>query len=497
MKKISTDELFFMAGEKLEIDNMEGPCEYHNFSEHYEQRKSEMLKRVREDSKKCEVPSEHSVRPVRRRISFRRWSTAAAAAVFALGLSLSAYAYFGHIAPRISQDGNQVSVQMKESLGQTTEDGNTSAELSDLPEEGVEISSVKISVDYVPEGFERIDGESQRCTYTHDGSFGGKGFWVLQETSREIINNYVESYEQSMIGDMEALVLTPQMTDSTSTYRQVIYLFNPQDMVMLMVGSDDPQLSAEELKKVAESVSYEPTGEKIMAYSTSTLPVQKEMTLADRSFDKDQVKDSFLVESYDGQKVQVNVKDISFLDTISGLNKNNFYDSENLENYVETDGTLKDERVVQSYGDNGYPISAVRESVDQKLMLVTLELANDSDQAVEELFLNSFDVLALTDDGEQLVLWENSEDYLDTLEVDGAVYLDGAQNTEGEERVHSFFAVSVPANSTKTVTLGFCIFADEVENSYLSYNSTGGGFSETNNPMFQLYRLDTWKNKEN
>ena len=221
------------------------------------------------------------------------------------------------------------------------------------------------------------------------------------------------------------------------------------------------------------------------------------MTLADRSFDKDQVKDSFLVESYDGQKVQVNVKDISFLDTISGLNKNNFYDSENLENYVETDGTLKDERVVQSYGDNGYPISAVRESADQKLMLVTLELANDSDQAVEELFLNSFDVLALTDDGEQLVLWENSEDHLDTLEVDGAVYLDGAQNTEGEERVHSFFAVSVPANSTKTVTLGFCIFADEVENSYLSYNSTGGGFSETNNPMFQLYRLDTWKNKEN
>ena len=78
-----------------------------------------------------------------------------------------------------------------------------------------------------------------------------------------------------------------------------------------------------------------------MAYSTSTLPVQKEMTLADRSFDRDQVKDSFLVESYDGQKVQVNVKDISFLDTISGLNKNNFYDSENLENYVYSLDTWK------------------------------------------------------------------------------------------------------------------------------------------------------------
>ena len=99
-------------------------------------------------------------------------------------------------------------------------------------------------------GLEIVEIAEIRCTYTHDGSFGRKGFWVLQETSREMINNYVESYEQSMIGDMEALVLTPQMTDSTSTYRQVIYLFNSQDMVLLMVGSDDPQLSAEELKKL-------------------------------------------------------------------------------------------------------------------------------------------------------------------------------------------------------------------------------------------------------
>ena len=84
MKKVLEDDILYMIGEKTEMDILQEPGEYHQFSESYEERMEKLRTQVKAE--------ESAVKNKKNRNFMKRWAAAAAVVVLASGLSVGGYA---------------------------------------------------------------------------------------------------------------------------------------------------------------------------------------------------------------------------------------------------------------------------------------------------------------------------------------------------------------------------------------------------------------------
>lgn len=522
MNEKNIDELLYRTGEAMDMDELTKPCEYHKFSDDYQERMNRLRQNVMENADETETKGHHSSTDTqgkahrqsqsrsgaygsgsRRNTSRKRkfpgyhWGTVAAAILLVSVISLGVYAYFNSIHADVSQNKDNVTVNIKgvmeDSSNNAGEDASVSGNdtgnadgsdpsgavgnnamsvdqvLEDLPDEGIKVPVVTITLGYLPEGYEEIEGLNRH--YSIGGEYAGSGFWVNQNWSREWNYQFVSSYEQRKIGDMEAIILIPKITDAPSTYHCDILLINPIDNVSIYLGSDTPEIGVDELTKIAENLTYEPKGTFENAYYISI----EEFTgpEPDRSLSPDQIVETFTLDNtYTGSTGKVKLVDVTFADDVSNLDKNNFYDPESLNNYLTDQGTIKDERLRYVEDENGADVR--RESADAKLMLVTLEISNTGNENIVDFSTSSsFDWYQFSDEGTKLQRLDR-EIFYDEYQGGDWCYLDGSKYTiPGEDRIHSFFCIDIPRGEKRTITLGRMIYTDEIETSYLCYSPNG------------------------
>lgn len=481
MNKENIDDLLFMAGEKMEMDSLGEPCAYHHFSEDYEKRKKLLREQVRSQNtvRQTQSTSGRKTGVPKKKFSVRRWSVFAAAAVLVCAMSLMVYAYFKNLEMDVSQNKNKVFIEIKEKVDSSSESSSATdadnvqptatneiqSRLEDLPADGIEVPAVRITLNYIPDGYAEIEGLTGR--YSMNGEYAGDGFWAMQNTHRSTDVNFTKEYEALKIGDMDAIVTIPEETDTESTYYAYIYLLNPADMVSIMIGTDYPEITVDELKKIAEGLVYEPTGEMCVAYAEPE-NFSDEPTEDDLRISKTQLTQQFEIVDSQNNTARVEVKNIEFTDSINGLDRNDFYDRAALDNYLTSDGSFKDERIPQVYDGEG--MSAVKEAADQKLMLITLELTNTCDTDIIQYSFSGYFDADLFEDYGDFIEYSQRPYYYDELGSGEWCYLDSSDYTSNEEeRTHSFFCIDIPAGKSRTVTIGKVVYDDEIDRLYLNY----------------------------
>lgn len=475
MKKLSEDELLVMAGEKMEMDLLEKPCPYHKFSGEYEGRKKELCDQVKRSEKHLKYWNFRS--------AGQKWTAAAAALVIAGTVTVTAYAYYRNLVMNAKQDENYVSINLSESTA-----GDEEGSLDNLPEQGIEVPRVNFSVGYVPEGFMAV--AERPGYYAVNGDLTQPGFWIKQNFEREMGNRAAGEWENITIGNMQAVLVHPMEGADETLYAVNIYLLNPEDMVSIWIGSDSMDISEEELIRIAQSVTYESSGQMQMAYELRE--DDQIQTQAAAIYDSSQVSDSFFYGEEGQDGISMGVQKIEFLDNVSGLDVQHFYDAQALNEWTDEDGEIKDVRSLET--EENHKITLDQYATDQKLMLVTLEI-NNSRATVQDLSLNQFGVIALQAD-ESGQLHQISRGYDHDLLGGGEVcYVDSPEHTQGEDRTHSFASVTVPAGQTKTVTIGIAVYAEDMPNAYLSYNPSGIDTSGEFSSMLQLYNLNQYWTK--
>lgn len=515
MNEKKIDELLYRTGETMDIDELTKPCEYHTFSDSYQERMDKLRQSVMDRSGSYGTDARRKSSQ-KRRFPGHRWGTVAAAILLVSVLSLGVYAYYNSVHADVSQDKDKVTVTMKgltedstdtagaatqagadsenaEGAGQAGTAGDTMSVdqvLEDLPDEGIKVPYIKITPGYLPEGYKEIEGLNRH--YSIGGEYAGSGFWINQNSSRDITYRFAESFERRQIGNMEAIIINPKITDSASTYRLNILLVNPTDCVSIYIGSDTPDISLEELIKVAENLTYEATDEFIDAYAVNT--IEDSPINTDYSFSPNQVVDQFTINDTDtGVMGSVKVVDVKFMDDASTLDMDNFYDAQELQNYITDTGAFKDERLRYIEDENGADVK--RESADTKLMLVTMEISNTGTENIVDFSTSSyFELRQFIDEGSELRYVERPVFY-DGYHGNEWCYLDNAKYTApGENRIHSFFCIDIPKGEKRTITLGRMIYADEIDTSYLCYSPNGSApmekpYSENR----QLIYIGDWK----
>ena len=124
---------------------------------------------------------------------------------------------------------------------------------------------------------------------------------------------------------------------------------------------------------------------------------------------------------------------------------------------------------------------------------VTLNIQNNSENDIEDFYLNSFHVDQFHNVNGQLS-WPaaTGTDILDRLGYGEWCYMENGQHTQGEDRIHSFFVIDIPAGSGRTVTLGISVFAQDLEDSYIYFAPSGAGLDGSASDSVQFYDLKPW-----
>lgn len=170
----------------------------------------------------------------------------------------------------------------------------------------------------------------------------------------------------------------------------------------------------------------------------------------------------------DHPSISCKVSDVRVLDSISGLNKDDFNECSMFNDVADENGTiLPHTREVWKYGDgiNTKDELISSEKVDRKLVLIDLDYSNLTDKdrtvyipwglsAMTKKADGSFDHSEAIDAGNDL-----SADEFASSEI---FYM--SDHGEGK----SFYAPTLKANEAKTITIGFLADADKLDKLYLS-----------------------------
>lgn len=457
MKKEFEDELLYMLGEKIDMEDLQEPCEYHQFSKSYEERKNMLRKEVRKD-----VLAQKSKKNLR----FKRWASVAAVLLLVCGVSVGGYAYYRSAQMGVVKDGKEVLIAIDKGGSEETSsvldliEGKSLEEiLASLPEGGVQVPKVTFEPGYIPDGY--FESEYNKYHYQTEEGFTAPCFWISQEHNKSMIINFVHSVEERVINNMQAVLIEPIETDLESSFRRFIYLFNPEDLVCVTIGTDRQDLSMDELVKIAENLSYEHTQYTMLAYADDWIPSYE-------------VEDVYLSEEYfvtgnvleAGAVCNVEITDIALVDSVNDLEMSNFYSEEEVLEDTDGTGKLIDERI---------PLDTrIAETADKKLMLVTMNLTNTTNEDIKQWHANAY---LNVERFEQEGIVKKHVYRVGTYAALGAgewCYLEGSDYTSNEEeRTHSFMCVDIPKGETKTITMGIVVYADELDSLYLGVSPAG------------------------
>lgn len=399
----------------------------------------------------------------------------AASIVAVLGLSVTAYAAVRQFALKENVKGN----------GEYELSISSNDESADNTEQTVSMQPVNIKAGYIPQGYvsNEADYTQKYRIYPEDAEeFGGEGITVIGEpvTSQTINMANVTKSEDAVLGNYTAKILTTFSQDGSEGYD--IIMFDSEKGYMLTIYSCASTLSLDELKKIAENISYEivEDADPISVDTKSDEAVVQEPVsiLQENIFktgetkqdiaagDKDILKE---LDSADesGQlnakmKVQYTVNSIKISDTLPDIDTDNGYVSDILNENILDNGTLKS--IKQSYAEldpSTQEVNVVTNEYAQKYVLLDISLENTSDTDITDYYYQVF-INSLQKDGET---YKNIDS---PISFNEPVYL-SFKDYDGK----SSYKMNLAAGETRNIQVLY--LADEVylDSDYLCFNCIG------------------------
>lgn len=429
----------------------------HEFSEEYKNFRQEMICKAG-NSDAAEEKEMTEIIPINSKTKKRRFFKTpvgvAAALAAVLALSAGAYAISGIFTIK-SKD------RTDESYG----------ELSYTVEaqEGVSVTPMKLVMDYLPEGYvETENGGNKETLRKFHKADNASGLTVgISDYSYQISLPFVSEIEETEIGGVKADILTRDGVD----YKHIILMFYEElGQIVTMYGYED--ISVDELKKVAENIKLEPTGEAAYVPDVNIKAAKDEDASVegpDRSVQDDQIVAwGEPVEMMRG--LTFTVKNIELRDNLDGLDETYLFDSaEDLAGHLNEDGTFKNVELGYEAWENNAMAEKRMGTGHVRLAYITLDVTNTSDEDLMDEFVYGR-IGAIDEDGEFNIMGEYRSVLDGWGELAGAepIYYDGADYLDGEYNKHVFNS-DFKAGETRTVHLAIPYVQEIEENAYLMF----------------------------
>ena len=341
----------------------------------------------------------------------------------------------------------------------------------------------QVTADYLPEGI-KDQG---------DGKYRGENNrWItvmpiytvaeLEKAHGEIVVNDIDQVEHTVVNGMAADVITFKEADKyqTDTY---LFLFNEREGYVLNIIAGY-YVDREELMQFADNLKVERIGDGSYETAEEKTQREKEEDNAEQIAAEGAVNLDALIElgipqekvypvgeelrTYQGA-YGYTVTGYEFLDSIAGFAQENFFD------YTRFDGWLNPDKTLRPYTRQHYKDGELlkEEKTEQKILKVDIDVHCYERQEGEVPLDFELEYVEQKPDG--AYTWRKDyytsvpEENYDLQMDDGAVYIDRAVHTQGEER-KDFFFHDMESGETLSYTLLFVVDTDRTEE-FLMYPS--------------------------
>lgn len=395
-----------------------------------------------------------------------------------------------------------------------------------------EVKPVEVDMEatYIPEGYEQQEGGALK--WCADGSWQNgislalvNAAYLDAEGSASLDAAGVKDLEETTINGMEAHVLTLDYDAErvTNTFDKRIYLFNETDgYVAVVYGGND--LSMEELKKVANGLTFTKTGEtadymsaeekqaeseaalqadaELVAYQEYGVPQEAILTVGTTFNPRREMAQAYLEhwaqlqETADGlydddgeykaslqaeQGIDITVESVELLDSIEGYPTEDFFGyEEQIAGNINADGTAKTYSRVTLENDSGEEI-ARDDNVERKFIEVKIKAQNLGTETVD-FWAGEPQLVHLTPQEGNYAYADtyteplNRQEYNMEGDIGSAIYFDQTCYA-GELNGHFFFR-DLAAGETLEYTLLYVVDADQLEDLYLCWGYGNGNLSD-------------------
>ncbi|MGN0487643.1 MAG: hypothetical protein ACI4HO_00100 [Ruminococcus sp.] len=308
---------------------------------------------------------------------------------------------------------------------------------------------------------------------TNDTYKGGFSFYLSRpegKRPKELLDN-VSNYEEIIINGHQAVVSKPEDKDD---YTRVAIYF--ENVNIILINYLSPDLTKKEMDYIIDNVKVTKGTKTDHTNYNETVNTTEKAEVNNNSDYKYKIFPVKQGEKIDFGRMNLGndgtgkpeyynypaniVSNIRVVDSINGLNKNNFYTKAG--DYADKNGNILSRVIKYSTDEKG---NATENKVNQKLILADITIINSDNK--ETVYYLDYHIDILTRDiyGELRYsdYYSQKDDHDD--EDDYAVYIDesGANRNNKE-----FRNITLQPNETKKVTVGFLCDEDQVSNAYLS-----------------------------
>ncbi len=457
--KDDIEKLLYLLGEENTIEELKYPKRKHKFSEEYERRKVEMIKKYNDEGEKSpEIVTTDTMKSRKRK--WKKSIILAASITAVIGISLTAYG----IAEKY-----EIKTNRDKETGTFTMDVKPTIKNDKIPE-------IKIIPGYLPEGY--IESENSPGKYHPNGDNSSGGITIYSAVDvNSFKDSYVSSVEETTIGGVKAKILTRDGIE----YNHIIYLlYEDEGQIIKIYGAEIVPL--DELIKVAENITYEEIPGSFVdvpAYSADSESNDEKVIevinpeIKDKNlFGINEVRNDF--NTMEMADVKYTVKSIDVLDKLQEIEPEYFCKVENVLDeydtylqYINEDGTLKEhERVNAEHWENN-KMNRETEIVGMKFVYVTVEVTNTSEEDIIDQYFAPR-IIYLEENSNHVLeeMWK----YLDYHELqmeDRPFYFD-----KGDYQGKHYYFADFKAKETYEIHLAYAVDEDYLDNAYISFNST-------------------------
>ena len=364
-----------------------------------------------------------------------------------------------------------------------------------------EVPAVEMKIGYLPEGLVDVSLEKGSGAYrweNRDGGFFIHDPYVMDVEDGTWEELYVQEHESIQLQDRGALYVCKRVSADEDWLWQDVYLPFPEVDRMILVSAWGTA-SREDLLEVAQSITLTPTGQmqavqEQQLFSTFLASkAEEEETLsegipyqtaasAEEVSNLHQVGEWFTHEAWVREKgilpVKVRVSEVQIVNNLSPLKEERI--PEEWKGLVLEDGCLgKAKRSYIKKGDGRETMNEVirEEEVPLRLVVVTLEYANETKAELEDILYHGALLRLGEEEGTYRILhptWEDSETCVYDLWIGTG---DMQYNDVLSEEQYKNYIPKIGAGETRSVKLAWLVGEDETDQLYLSL--CGGAYEFT------------------
>ncbi|MBS4210200.1 DUF4367 domain-containing protein [Bacillus sp. FJAT-50079] len=360
----------------------------------------------------------------------------------------------------------------------------------------------QMKVGYLPENMEANDSLAMKYSFKDNYANGGFSFilWRLGKNS-DFQTLYSVGYDEKEINGRKAVIVNKDTGNKNVVFDRQVFLLFEEEGIMLQsyIGND---VSDEQMMKVIENISLEPTSEEMASYTVDydeplfsnvkeptesrVIPLKKN---SKQLFNVGQRVPVTLDSAESVSKLEFVVEKVEVFDSISDFKQGNFNDmgierlSEN-KALDQTNKLLPYKRDVYKVGNGKDSIHKLVESklVNLKFVYLTTTVKNNSDQAIEEIYMHPSLQVLKSEKNVWNYAGENgiAEESIMTGEVD---YLE----PHGDGK--SFYNIGrIEPGQTVKVNLGYFVDEDKLDSIFLdAFHYSGFGDTEDMNAEDRLW----------